>query len=164
MMATAAATTALLTARPTPTAPPLTLVPKWQLVMEMASPKTTALTRPIDRSHGFKLSANECRNDDSSTLSSSLPKSAPPVMATTLPTTTRQKSEIIMATTRGTMKADRLDGERAHAVELLGDGHGAELGGVVGADAAREHEADEDGADLAQGRVARAEAEQAIGA
>jgi len=39
----AAATTAALTARPTPTAPPRTVTPKWQLVSAMARPKATAL-------------------------------------------------------------------------------------------------------------------------
>ena len=37
-------------------------------------------------------------------------------------------------------EADRVDGERAERVDLLGDDHRAELGGVVRADAARDHE------------------------
>src|SRR5581483_504422 len=96
MIATAAATTASLTARPTPTAPPLTVTPKWQLVIEIARPKTAALMSPIHRSIGCRLSANECRNDESSTPSSSLPNSAPPRIATASPNSVRQKSETII--------------------------------------------------------------------
>lgn len=58
-LAMAALTTAALTARPTPTAPPLTLIPKWQLVIAMAKPNDTDLTSPCIRSAMCRLSAKE---------------------------------------------------------------------------------------------------------
>ena len=164
MIATAAATTAVLTARPTPTAPPLTVMPKWQLVIAMASPNTTDLKRPFGRSHGFRLSAKVWKNVDSSMSSSACRRAR------------RRRSRRRRRRRRGEERdhhrdharhdeeTDRVDGERAQAVELLGDGHGAELGGVVGADAAGEHQRDQDRPDLAQHRVAGAQAEQAVGA
>jgi hypothetical protein len=56
--------------------------------------------------------------------------------------------------------ADRIDGQRPQPVELLGHGHGAQLGGVVGADPTAEHQRDEDRPDLAEHRVAGAPADQ----
>ncbi len=44
--------------------------------------------------------------------------------------------------------ADGIGAERAHGVDLLGDLHGAELGGHAGCVAAGDHEAGEDGAEL----------------
>ena len=119
----------------------------------------------MQKSYGFRLSANEWKNDDSSTSSSSLPNSAPPSDGDQVADHRQATSTTIIAThARHDEEADRIDRERAQAVELLGDGHRAELGGVVGADAAREHQADEDRADLAQHGVAGAPAEQAVGA
>ena len=57
-------------------------------------------------------------------------------------------------------EAHGIDGERAQAVELLGHRHRRELRRVVRADAAREHQRDQDRPDLAQHRVARAVARE----
>ena len=66
-----------------------------------------------------------------------------------------------IAMKRGTIEErDGIDGEHAQGVDLLGDHHRAELGGVVGADAARDHERGEQRRDLAQRAEARAPAEQ----
>jgi hypothetical protein len=45
---------------------------------------------------------------------------------------------------------DGVDGQGAQGVDLLGHGHGAQLGGGVGAHPAAEHQADEQRADLAK--------------
>src|SRR5262249_27329000 len=104
MIDAAAATTAALTARPTPTAPPRTVVPKWQLESEIASPKNTLFTRPFRTSAPFALSANEPMKVPHSMPRRSLAKSAAPAMATRSPTAVRQRSVTIIATTRGTMR------------------------------------------------------------
>ena len=146
MMATAAATTASLTARPTPTAPPLTLVPKWQLVIEMAQAEDDGLDeadRQIPRLQVVGERVQERRQlDVEQQLAEERAAGDGDDVADER---SGRRARSSWRRTRGTMrKRDRIDGERAQAVELLGDGHGAELGGVVGADAAGEHEADED--------------------
>ena len=76
-----------------------------------------------------------------------------------------RKSVTTMATKRGAMrKAMGSMASVAQRVDLLGDDHGPELGGVVGADAARDHQRGEQRRDLAQRAEARAPAEQALGA
>ena len=72
-------------------------------------------------------------------------------------------ASIIGQHTRHDQKRHRLDGKRTQAVDLFGDHHGAKLGGVVGPDTAREHEANEDRSHLAK-HGASTPAEQAIGA
>ena len=75
------------------------------------------------------------------------------------------KSVLTIEMKRGAMrKADGVDGEHAQRVELLGDDHRAELGGVVGADAPRDHQRGQERRDLAQRAEAGAPAEQALGA
>ncbi len=61
-------------------------------------------------------------------------------------------------------EGDGVDGEDAERVDLLGDDHGPELGRVVGADAAVDHQRRQERRDLAQRAEARAPAEQAVGA
>jgi hypothetical protein len=65
---------------------------------------------------------------------------------------------------RGATGSDGVDRQHAERVDLLGDHHGAELGGVVGADAAVDHQRGQQRGDLAQGAEARAPAEQPVGA
>ena len=75
------------------------------------------------------------------------------------------KSVTMMPRKRGTMrKAMRVDRERAEGVELLGDDHRPELGGVVRADAARDHQRREQRRHLAQRSEARAPAKERLGA
>jgi len=59
-------------------------------------------------------------------------------------------------------EGDGVDGEDAERIDLLGDDHGSELGRVVGADAAVDHERGEQGGDFAQDAEARGPSKQAV--
>ena len=73
------------------------------------------------------------------------------------------KSVAMMAMKRGSdEERDGVDRQGAQGVDLLGDDHRPELGGVVRADAARDHERRQERGDLAQRAEASAPAEEPL--
>ena len=162
-MPAALATTVALTARPTPGAPPVTPSPKWQLASAMPMPKTTLLTRPfmtspMPSSPGEAVVERPGLDAEEELAGVSRAEQRERVGEERREKQRRDDRD----EARHDEERDGIDGEDAQGVDLLGHRHRAELGGVVGADAARDHERREQRRDLAQRAEAGAPAEQLV--